>query len=256
MKIALIQMAVEANLTANHEKIITYLKEALTKKAEIVCFPEMSLGGYDLKARDQKSRDAHDAVLTSIQAFAAEHGMTVLIGDLEVAEGQSYISQYVLNERVETYRKIHVGQRERTYVSPGEVIQTFQHKSLTFGIMLCYDGHFPELSQIMAGQGAKIIFNPSASPNNPGRRVSMWEKYLVSRAYDNRVWIAATNLRFNGKGGGMGVWNSDGHLVDDYREALDQCLIFDYEEKEYSRTSMKNRAFDVDRRQDIYDKYR
>jgi len=141
-------------------------------------------------------------------------------------------------------------------VTKGDAIKDFSCKALTFGIMLCYDGHFPDLATIMADQGAQLIFNPSASPNDPAKRLTMWQKYLPARAYDNRVWVAGLNLPFKGKGGGMALWNSDGDCVKTYADQEDAMVIFDWYETVYNKTSMKQRDFKVDRCPDVYDKYR
>ena len=63
-----------------------------------------------------------------------------------------------------------------------------------FGIELCFDGHFPELSTILALKGAEIIFIPHASPRESGEeKRERWLRYLSARAYDNSVFVVACN---------------------------------------------------------------
>lgn len=257
MKIAVVQMSasIEAPLM-NEEKIHQYILDAAEAEVHLICFPEMALIGYGFENLEERVK-TQNATIQRLQVLAKTYHMTLLVGGIEYDEilDDYYIAQYVINDHIETYRKIHIGQKEGAYVASGESIKTFEVDGLKFGIMLCYDGHFPELCTIMAAQGAKLIFNPSASPNKPSDRLRMWEKYLIARAYDNRQWLIGNNLRFNGKGGGMMVVDSDGVRVDQCELEADHMMVVEYVATDYRSGSMKKRDFALDRRDDIYRKY-
>ncbi len=57
------------------------------------------------------------------------------------------------------------------------------------GLMICFDGDYPELSRIMAVQGAEVIVRPSALL----RSADIWELTNRARAYDNHVFVVAAN---------------------------------------------------------------
>lgn len=255
MKIGMVQMSSVTDNLMDNEKVMTvYIMEAVEAGAKMICFPEMALVGYSFEDMDRRINDQYK-IIETLQKMAVTHGITIVVGGLEKEADTYYISQFVLGETLESYRKIHVGQREGTYVGRGKAIKTFKTQGIEWGIMLCYDGHFPEIATIMANQGAMLILNPSAAPNRPEDRVTMWQKYLTARAYDNRVWVAATNLRFQGKGGGILVINAEGNRVDQSVEPSDGLVLFDFEPQIYSKTSMKKRDFKVDRRAEIYKQY-
>jgi N-carbamoylputrescine amidase len=70
----------------------------------------------------------------------------------------------------------------------------FETKEVRFGIQLCYDAHFPELSTQMALKGADIIFIPHASPQGtPQEKYQSWMRHLPARAYDNSTFVVACN---------------------------------------------------------------
>lgn len=256
MKMALVQMTASfEDIQLNQRFIINKIHEAVKQKVALICFPEMSLLGYNFEHMTERI-NKQKLVLERLRALAMSLGITIIVGGLEEEEGKYYISQFVISEAIDTYRKIHIGQREGAYVTSGDAIKVIQCEGIKIGLMLCYDGHFPEVATIMATQGADILFNPSASPNMPEKRVAMWRKYLTARAYDNRVWVAATNLRFKGKGGGMLVIDGDGQEVLASTVDRDDMMVFDYKPDTYSKTSMKKRDFKVDRQAAIYDKYR
>jgi len=69
-----------------------------------------------------------------------------------------------------------------------------RYRGLPFGIELCFDGHFPEMSTALALKGAEGIFIPHASPRESGEeKEERWLRYLSARAYDNSVFLVACN---------------------------------------------------------------
>ncbi|MGB7094903.1 MAG: carbon-nitrogen hydrolase family protein, partial [Anaerolineales bacterium] len=54
----------------------------------------------------------------------------------------------------------------------------------------CYDGDFPELSRLLAVKGAEIIIRVSALQ----RSYDIWYITNAARAYDNHVYLLASNL--------------------------------------------------------------
>src|SRR5438477_577609 len=57
------------------------------------------------------------------------------------------------------------------------------------GLMICFDGDYPELARIEAGLGAEVICRPSALL----RSADIWELTNRARAYDNHVFVVAAN---------------------------------------------------------------
>jgi predicted amidohydrolase len=60
----------------------------------------------------------------------------------------------------------------------------------TIGMIICYDGDFPELSRLLAVKGAEIIVRVSALQ----RSYDIWYITNAARAYDNHVYLLASNL--------------------------------------------------------------
>jgi predicted amidohydrolase len=58
------------------------------------------------------------------------------------------------------------------------------------GVVICYDGDFPELARVTALKGAEVICRPSAFL----RTFDQWELTNRARAYDNHVYWVATNM--------------------------------------------------------------
>ena len=57
------------------------------------------------------------------------------------------------------------------------------------GLIICFDGDYPELSRITAVRGAEVICRPSALL----RSADIWELTNRARAYDNHVFVVGAN---------------------------------------------------------------
>jgi predicted amidohydrolase len=57
------------------------------------------------------------------------------------------------------------------------------------GLMICFDGDYPELARIEAVHGAEVVCRPSALL----RSADIWELTNRARAYDNHVFVVGAN---------------------------------------------------------------
>jgi predicted amidohydrolase len=186
--------------------------------ARMICFPELNLTGYcHVKTARELAQPLDGPLVAQVSSLAAETGVVVLAGMIERSGGSRqafidqrgpadliYASHLVIHPdgNLEVYRKIHLAPPERGCYTPGDEAPLFRAAGLTFGIQLCYDAHFPDLSTHMAARGADAIFIPHASPRlGPQEKHRSWMRHLPARAYDNAVFLLACNqVGENGKG--------------------------------------------------------
>lgn len=208
LKIAAIQMTSKVgDIEGNLASIDRLLGDAVRLGAEIACFPELSVCGYNTSERDGRPAngtqippaleipgEATDALL----AIGARHGIWFLVGLLERdSSGIVYNTQLVISPvGIEgKYRKTHVPTTEIGTWRHGDDLPVFDHPKIRFGIEICYDTHFPEVSAALADKGAELIFMPHASGGDepaPDKQ-ARWERYVPARAYDNTVFAAICN---------------------------------------------------------------
>jgi N-carbamoylputrescine amidase len=92
------------------------------------------------------------------------------------------------------YRKTHLSPPEKEKYREGDGLDVFHQKDLIFGLELCYESHFPEISAALSLKGADVIFMPHASPRgNPEEKLKSWLRHLPARAFDNGVFVVACN---------------------------------------------------------------
>jgi predicted amidohydrolase len=75
------------------------------------------------------------------------------------------------------------------WVTPGDDVCVVSTELGRIGMMVCFDGDFPELARIMALEGAEVLARPSALL----RSADIWELTNRARAYDNHVFVVGAN---------------------------------------------------------------
>jgi predicted amidohydrolase len=183
----------------NWNNCLGLIKKAAGKNADIVVFPEMNLTGYATgrKIADY-ARAIDNCVIQSFQKLSDQLNLAILAGLAEKTDTpkKTFASHLVFIPGTVPgkYQKLHIAPSEQEVFAPGYTIPVFAHAGITFGIQLCYDAHFPELSTAMAMQGADLIVLPHASPRGtPEEKHKSWMRHLPARAFDNGVFIAAVN---------------------------------------------------------------
>jgi predicted amidohydrolase len=270
IRIGLVQMEAESfNMEANLAKIAAFTEQASKNKAKILCFPELSTCGYDRSIFTKTAQNIQGYTTEYLLALADKYQILILAGMIEKEQDRFYITQVAAfpDGKIEKYRKTHLGTYEKTICTPGNELPVFdmkQNNEIYFGMGICYDFHFSEVTAILSLQGAQIIFAPHASPIKANRRVELWNKYLCARAYDHRVYIAACNLTQKSKegkfGGGMAIWDPFGNLIDAYTQQEENILFCDLDITECNhirkgKQPMRNPYYLKDRRMDLYARY-
>jgi N-carbamoylputrescine amidase len=186
--------AVEENLA----RMAHWVRRARRAGADLVCFPELNVTGYTTSvSMTEFALSIPGAITDRISQIAREARLTILAGMAEHNDsGLPYASHGVFlpDGRIEIYRKLHLAPPERSIFSSGHGVPIFTDGKTTFGLQLCYDAHFPELSTAMAARGVEVIFMPHASPRgNAAAKHQSWLRHLPARAFDNGIFVAACN---------------------------------------------------------------
>lgn len=266
--IALVQMQARLGLIQeNLNKIAHYVQEASSKQVDIICFPEMCLQGYSRQPMTNLALDLENSVIIDqLSQLAKEKSITVIVGLAEKNDhGKPYITQVVAlaDGNIVKYRKTHLGRSEQPFYSPGNDINVIKTPKINFGIQICYDLHFPEMTTILSLQGAELILAPHASPSIVGDRRDIWLKYLIARAYDNCVFVAACNLvGDDGEGhsycGGAMVIDPKGQVIAEDFNGTEGMLVAKLDASKINlirgqeSCSMANSFYLNDRRPELY----
>lgn len=210
---ACVQIAVTFNnVQANVDKGVAWLEKAVQEYgAELVVFPETVTTSFVTGLEAAELWDLVDQVpgriTHQLQAAAKSLGVHVVWPSYRRGpeRGVVYNSAILIGpagEIIGIYDKTHPFPLERAecggWVTAGNRADVYETALGSIGMMICYDGDFPELSRLLAVKGAEIIVRPSALL----RSFDIWHITNSARAYDNHVYVVATNSVGPDAGGG------------------------------------------------------
>ncbi|WP_286886527.1 nitrilase-related carbon-nitrogen hydrolase [Aneurinibacillus sp. UBA3580] len=175
--------------------------------AKIIVLPECANHQYVMRSRDEADAFAEELDGPSVaywQRLASVYGGYIAGGILE-REGSTLYNTAVLvgpNGPVGHYRKVHLFDWEKEYLSPGNVgFQTFLIEKLktTVSMLVCYDLRFPEAVRSVALGGCDVLLVPTTW-TSIGKSV-LWDErgyclanYLaVAHTYSNRMAIVCAD---------------------------------------------------------------
>ena len=231
--------------------------------ADIVCFPELNITGY-CNRRDliRLAQPIPGPITDALLRLAATENTIILAGMAEKDEADNVFAGHVVvkpDGAIGVYRKLHIAPPERTTFIPGDTIPLFEAPGVKFGIQLCYDAHFPELTTYMAAGGADLIFIPHASPRGiAAEKHRSWMRHLPARAYDNSLFIAACNqIGENCNGltfpGNAVVFDPSGNILASHLTDREGLLLVDLKAEDLERVrGHEMRYFFPNRRPELY----
>lgn len=272
IKIALCQMNVVDNKEKNIEKAIQMIKESKEQGADLAVLPEMFNCPYENEKFIEYAEELENSqTLKEIAKIAKEENIHVLAGSIpELERDDENETESIYNtavffdndgKQLGKHRKMHLFDidvkgkiyfKESDTLSAGNEFTIIKTDSARFGIGICYDIRFVELSRIMALNGVEILIFPGAFNLTTGP--THWELLFRSRALDNQVYAIGVapaldeNASYNSYGHSIAV-NPWGEVIEelDYSEEL-KIVEIDLDEIKRIREEipvLKNRRTDL-----------
>ena len=141
-----------ADTAANLRLVEQSVEQASAEGARLVVFPELMLTGHGAhRLMTDNAEPVPDGPLSrAIIDLSARHSVCICVGIAELEYGIVYNSQIVADKGryLGCQRKIHASGDEYVHFAPGRAVPVFDIGELRFGITVCYDSRFPELSLI------------------------------------------------------------------------------------------------------------
>ncbi|MFM9925070.1 nitrilase family protein [Variovorax sp. H27-G14] len=269
--VAAVQMAPRVGHTAdNVARSVALIEQAATQGASIVVLPELANSGYVFASRAEAfalAEPVPDGPSTQAWAEVARRCNVHVVAGIAEREGDRlYNAAVVLGPRgwLGTYRKLHLWGDEHLFFEPGNKGLPVFHTELgRLGVLICYDGWFPETYRLLAMQGADIVCMPTnwvPMPHQPTDRPAMATTLAMASAHSNGLNIVCADRTGTERGQpfvgqslivGARGWPLAGPASIDSEEIL--CARIDL------RASRQARHLNVfndvlrDRRDDIYD---
>ena len=181
----------------NLRRALDYMEEAHSKGASLILLPEMFLTGYLVRDRLAELAEGLDTgeTLSALRARARQLEMGVIVG-LPVLEalGDKPHNSVVMIDRDGSIpglsHKTHMFGGEEKMFAPGAEHKAFDTSFGRMGILVCFDGEFPETARSLALDGAEILCMCAANmtPFEDYHAV-----YMRARAMENMVYTLYCN---------------------------------------------------------------
>jgi len=198
-KAALLQTLVYEDKEKNVNDAVELIENAAREGADIAVLPEMFCCPYSTSYFREYGEEEGGFAYEKISFAAKKSGIYVVAGTVpELEDNNVYNTSYVFDRKgnkIAKHRKMHLfdidvegGQyfKESDVLTPGRDVTVFDTEFCKIGLGVCYDIRFPELSRLMAFEGAEVIIYPGAFNMTTGP--AHWELNFRARALDNQVY--------------------------------------------------------------------
>ena len=279
VKIGIIQSKISDNFKKNLISAIKNIKKAASKKAKIICVPELFLSNYFCQTESHSNFKLAEKIpgkTTKIFCELAKELQIVLMISLfeKKTHGFYHNTSIVISEKgkiLSKYRKMHIpddpGYYEKFYFTPGDLgFKSVKTKFGKIGPLICWDQWFPEAARLTALKGAQIIFYPTAIGWHPKEKrefgktqLNSWITMQKSHAIANGTYVVAVNrVGVEKKGnkkiefwGNSMIIDPSGNIIGKLKSKKEDILIcnIDFKKVENAR---QHWPFLRDRRIDAY----
>jgi len=192
-----------ASVAANLARCVRFVEDCVAATgAELVVLPESATTGFTpgIGAADlfDLLSEVPGPVTEPVQDVARRLGVHVVLGTYARGPERPVVHNTAVligpdGAVLGTYAKTHPFSGESCagggWVTAGEEVCVVDTELGRIGMIICFDGDYPELSRIQAVRGAEVLVRPSALL----RSADLWELTNRARAYDNHVYVIGAN---------------------------------------------------------------
>ncbi|MGC2571221.1 MAG: carbon-nitrogen hydrolase family protein [Candidatus Nitrosopolaris sp.] len=205
-RVAIVQMKSSTDKKENLRISLDFVKEGARRKAGLICFPEFQMAFSSAKQSTKQlanvAESLDDNFILKLCSAARSCNIEVVGTIYEKSDASSdkrvYDTAVLINSKgkiISRYRKVHLydalGFKESLKLMAGNSIELPSATSAgTIGLMICYDIRFPEISRILAVQGAEILVAPSAWVQGVMKE-EHWVTLLKARSIENGLYMVA-----------------------------------------------------------------
>jgi len=209
---AVTQLDFNTNFKDYLNQIIFSIKNMIQQKAKLIILPENQF------IFPEKGKDIIERICKVFQDKKA----MIAISVIERIEEKYFKTTFLLysGKIIGKYRKTHLDNNEKELLKPGDLgLPVFHTPYGNIGIMIGYEGYYPEIARVLSLKGAEIIIWPSKFGKDQQVKISQ------CRSSENKIFIACSNS-ISGKGNGHSLITSpSGHVLSACLENKEQSCM-------------------------------
>ena len=176
-------------------RAIELLEQAAQDGADICCLPEcLNVMGCTPEEARARAGDA-DGLIGRVGDVCRRYEMYAILPVIDRRVDRFYNTALIVDRGggvAGRYDKVHLtrDERENWALTPGAEYPVFDLDFGVIGIMICYDGCFPEPARILALEGAGVVFFPSLQRSFTEDQLAL---QVRSRAADSFLYVVRSS---------------------------------------------------------------
>lgn len=211
--ISVLQLNLNNTPENNLKKCLDWVEKAASKRAEVVCLPELYSSHYFCQSEDVSNfslaEPLHGVSFMAFSELARRLNIAIIVPFFEKRmPGIYHNSAYIIDSdgsMAGLYRKMHIPDDphfyEKFYFTPGDLgFKSTSTKKAQIGTLICWDQWYPEAARITALKGAEVLFYPTAIGWHPSEKeqyganqYGAWMNVMKGHAVANGIYVAAAN---------------------------------------------------------------
>ncbi len=236
MKIGIVQIKPrKGDIQENIQTHKTWVELAIAENVDLICFPELSITGYEPELCKELAMDKSDSRLDDFQKISDLHNTAIGLGLPTNSERGIHISMVLFQPRQirKVYSKQLLHSDELPYFAEGQkqIVWTVKNKKIAPAI--CYESLQKQHSENAKKLGADIYLASVAKPQNGIDKAFV---HFPTIAQELKMPVLMSNCigycdNFQ-SAGQSAIWNSNGDLLEQLESNKEGMLIFNTETKE------------------------
>jgi predicted amidohydrolase len=238
LRVAACQFPVTADVAANGAYVRRLVARAAARGAHLVQFPEAALsgyGGFHFPSFASYDWDLLRRETRRVQEAARSAGVFVLLGSAHFLGPREKPTNcvYVIDRRgriAGRYDKSMCTADDLRVYTPGDRRVVFSLRGVRCGVLVCYDGCYPEQYAAYRARGVELMLHSFHNAGFPGPNVlDEYKPALVrTRAADNGLWVVACNSSLRHSSWATCIARPDGTIAASLRRHTTGVLVHDF----------------------------
>lgn len=208
MKIALASPLFPSSIENGLAQLEQLAKDASSRAAEIICFPESYIPGYPAEefTVERSTKENMQAALQQACAIAKKYHVAIIL-PMDWYDEEKFLNvAHVISAEgnpLGYQSKNQLDPSEDNIWQAGTQRQLFEVNGVKFGITICHEGfRYPESVRWAARNGAAIVFHPHFTGSNisgaqlteyRSNKNQYYEQAMMMRAMENTIYFASSN---------------------------------------------------------------
>ena len=244
MKICIAQTKSEkGNIKSNIENHKKWIEIAVSEKADLIVFPELSLTGYEPELAKVLATDQNDSRFNEFQKMSDVNQITIGVGLPTKSDFGILISMIIFqpNQLRRTYSKQKLHSDEEPYFIEGSEQTILTIKDTKIALAICYESLQPEHSEYANELGAELYLASVAKSQSGIEKANahfpkIANKYSMPVLMSNCIGYC-DNFESAGQ---TSVWGINGILIGKLDEQKEGLIIYNTESNTIKRKEKTN----------------